>query len=154
MSVTIHGLSALNAQLTELGAELAAKALAQAARRAFKPVLDEAKRLVPRDTGALADSLLLAVVRKDENTLAVGIKIGRGRGSKQARLAAAAFGEGQLEGLPPVRRWHFIELGTSRTPAHPYLRPALDSNASVVIELLKKELRVSIEKALKKRGGR
>ena len=153
MSLTIRGIGELNAKLTALGSELAAKALAQAARKAFKPVLDDAKRLVPRDTGALADSLLLAVVRKNDDTLAVGIKIGRGRGSKQARIAAAAFGEAQDDGLPPARRWHFIELGTSRTPAHPYLRPALDANAAEVIELLKKELRVSIEKALAKRGA-
>jgi HK97 gp10 family phage protein len=151
VSVQIHGLSALLDQLTKLHAELAAKALAQAGRRAFKPVLEAAQAMVPRDSGDLADALKISVVRptSENGVLKVGIKVGVGRRSKQARVAAAAFGESQSSRLPPARRWHFIELGTSKQAAHPYLRPALERNAPQVIELLKIELQKQIAKVAK-----
>lgn len=152
MSIKVHGLDVLEKQLLELGAQMAAKVLAQAARRAFAPVLETAKALVPRDTGALADSLRMSTVTgPGDAVVRVGISIGGGH-ARQARIAAAAFGEAQAK-VPPARRWHFIELGTSQHSAHPYLRPALDSNAARVLELLKVELRASIDKAIKKGSG-
>jgi HK97 gp10 family phage protein len=156
VTVQVRGLNVLLEQLNALQLELAAKALAKAGRAAFKPVLDAAKAMAPRDTGALADSLVLKVEKPkgDDGVFRVGIKIGKGKGAKQAKLAAAAFGEGQSKSLPPARRWHFIELGTSKLAAHPFLRPALDQNANRVVELLKVELRKSIDAAVKKGAGR
>lgn len=151
--IRIHGLKELQAQLKALGdVELAGKVLAKAAREAFKPVLEAAKAAAPKDTGELADSLLLATRRRPDGSVVVGIKIGRGKGARQASIAAAAFGEGQSTSLPPARRWHFIELGTSKQPAHPFLRPALDTNSAAVFEGLKANLRKGIERALKKRS--
>jgi HK97 gp10 family phage protein len=150
MSVTIRGLDGLLRQLEQLKVELAVKALATAARRAFQPVLDDAKRLVPRDSGALADSLRIKVEKPSagDTVIKVGIMVGGSRLAKQSRVAAAAFGEAQSKELPPARRWHFIELGTSKMAAHPYLRPALEQNASAVVELLKGELQKQILKAV------
>lgn len=152
MSLEIKGMAGLLNQLTRMQAQLAAKALAQAGRKAFKPVLDAAKQMVPKDSGALADSLKLSVVKptSENGVLKVGIKIGVGARSKQAKIAAAAFGESQTKALPPARRWHFIELGTSKMSAHPFLRPALDHNADLVLELLKGELQKAILQAVNK----
>lgn len=152
MTIQVRGMKGLLEQLTRLQADLAAKALAKAGRAAFKPVLDAAKAMAPRDTGALADSLVLKVEKPkgDDGVFRVGIKIGKGKAAKQAVIAAAAFGEGQSKGLPPARRWHFIELGTSKLAAHPFLRPALDQNAALVVELLKAQLQAQIFKAVNK----
>jgi HK97 gp10 family phage protein len=152
VSVQVHGLRNLLDQLTRLQAQLAAKALAKAGRAAFKPVLDAAKAMVPKDSGDLADSLKISVVKptSENGVLKVGIKIGVGRKGKQAKLAAAAFGESQSKALPPARRWHFIELGTSKMAAHPYLRPALHANEPLVLELLKGELQKQILAAVNK----
>jgi HK97 gp10 family phage protein len=152
VSVEVKGLGKLLDQLNKLQAELAAKVLAQAGRKAFKPVLDAAKAMAPKDSGDLADSLKLSVVKptSENGVLKVGIKIGVGRGSKQAKIAAAAFGEAQSKALPPARRWHFIELGTSKQAAHPYLRPALEHNSGEVLELLKGELQKAIFKVVNK----
>lgn len=140
ISFEVKGLSALEQQLTELGTELAVKTLAKAARRAFKPVLDTALSMVPRDSGALANSLKLTTSKPKEGAVVVvGISIGRADGKR---------GE-----LPPARRWHFVELGTAKMQAHPFLRPALDTNANAVLEGLKEELRKAIEQAIRKRAG-
>jgi hypothetical protein len=44
------------------------KALAQACRKAFKPVLAAAKAFAPRDSGALTDSIKLTVKKPRKAT--------------------------------------------------------------------------------------
>lgn len=151
----LNGVAGLREQLAAVDAQLAAKALASSMRAVFKPVLDTARALVPVDTGELRDSLVLSVVKPSGGDLvvAVGIRIGKGTGAKQAKIAAAAFGEGQLKTLSPSRRWHFIELGTVHMKARPFLRPALDKNAQRVLSLLKDEVARRIQKALAKQKG-
>lgn len=153
MALSLKGLEGIQAQLAEVSAEVGQKALATALRKQFKPVVEMAKRLVPKKTGALAASLTLTLVKPSEGdtVVAVGLRINdRAAPIKQARLAAAAFGEGQSSELPPSRRWHLIELGTIKLAAHPYARPALDANAQGMLDGLKADLTAAIQKALRK----
>jgi len=154
LTLKLEGLDKLQAQLVELGVQLGVKTLAKAARKAFLPVLTDARSLVPVDSGALRDALKVSVKKPKggEAVVVVGILVGAGRAA-QARVAAAAFGEAQSKALPPARRWHFIELGTSHTAAHPFLRPALDRNASVVLAALKEEIAKGIEQAIRRKAG-
>lgn len=142
MTIQVHGLKELQKQLKKLGNKDGRQALARACRKAFKPVLDTAKALAPRHRGILADSLKISVLQPkgQDAAVVVGIKIGapKGIGTKE---------------LPPARRWHFVELGTVKMSAHPFLRPALDQNADRVVELLKAEIRNSIDRTMKKRGA-
>lgn len=139
MSVTVEGLKDLQQQLLDLGAEIGQKVLAAAARKAMVPVLNDAKALCPKDSGALADSITLTATKpKEGDAVAVaGLKIGSSD--------LTAKGE-----LPPARRWHFVELGTSKMAAHPFLRPALDRQASTVLDVLKVELQAGIQRAIKR----
>ncbi len=141
VSFKLQGLDALQAQLVDLGAQLGVKALAQAARQAFKPVLETARALVPVDSGELRDSLRLSVKKPSAGEMVVvaGLRIGGSKGGGQE--------------LPPARRWHWIEFGTAHIAAHPFLRTALDQNASAVLDLLKAELVKSIAKAVSKKSG-
>ena len=118
-------------------------------------MLEAAKALAPVDTGALRDAIRISVVKPKtgDAVVVVGLRIS-GRGINQARVAAAAFGEGQFRQTPPSRRWHFIELGTSELAAHPFLRPALDTNAAAVTALLMEELVKAIAAATRKKGTR
>lgn len=144
----LTGMSDLQARLVNLGAELGVKALAQAARKAFKPVLDAAKAMTPAYSGALRASLKLSVKKPrggDDTVVVVGIKIS---GAKDS-AGGALLGKDEL---PPARRWHFIEFGTAHLAAHPFLRPALESKAPEVLAMLKTEIANSIAKALKKKG--
>lgn len=138
VSVQVSGLDAIHAQLLQLQAETAAKVLVASAKKAFLPVLWSARGKVPVDSGSLRDSLKIAVAKSDEGDLicSVGITIGKKEGGKPGELA-------------PSTRWHFIELGTVKIPATPYLRPALDENASGVVEILKDELTKRIARAVK-----
>lgn len=150
IKIKVQGLNALQAQLLELGAETGAKVLRTAARKAFVPVFDAAHRLAlpSMDSGALMDAITLVVVKPKAGDVvtAVGLKIS----AKISRRAAHT-----LAHRNPARRWHFIEFGTVHMAAQPFLRPAMDANAQVVVDILKQELVKGIRRATKRkaRGG-
>jgi HK97 gp10 family phage protein len=146
----LRGLDTLQAQLADLGEELAGKAAVVGAREAFRPVLDTAKAMVPRDTGALAEALTMGTAKMNGG-VAVGIIVGKGR-ALAANIAAAAFGEAQIGRLPPARRWHFIEFGTSRQPPQPFLRPAIDQGAEGVLARLQTTMNKSIQRVASRKG--
>jgi HK97 gp10 family phage protein len=149
VSLKLHGMKELKAKLDELGAKLAAKTLGQAMRKSFAPVLAAAQAMAPVDTGLLRESLSITLRRnRKSGSIQVGLRIGGGARAKLAAGAAAAFGE---RSFPAARRWHFVEFGTADMAAHPFLRPALDSQAARVLALLKSELTERIAKARKKR---
>ena len=136
----IEGMETLQAQLLKLGAEAGVKALAEAARIAFAPVLEAAKSMAPVKTGALRDSLRLTLKKpkNGELVIVVGLRI--------------AGGKGVGEEADPARRWHFEEFGTAHMAAHPVLRPALEQNADIVLEERKNQSAKAIQRAIE-RGG-
>ncbi len=138
-SFKIEGIDALKAQLEEIvGVELAVKALARAARRAFLPVLETARALATVESGDLRDAIQLTVKKPSSGdaVVVVGLRIGKGRGA--------------IDGDPPSRRWHFVEFGTAKIAAHPFLRPALDRNATKVLQLLNAEVKAALDRAIRK----
>jgi HK97 gp10 family phage protein len=151
MTINVRGLEGLQEQLRAVGAEMGRDALTKAARAAFKRVAETAKQLVPADTGALRESIAVRAAKpKSGAVVAVGLAItANSTRAKQARVAAALMGESQSKALPPSRRWHFVELGTSKRGARPFLRPALDMNAQGVIDDLGGQLRKKIAAAIK-----
>lgn len=129
LEMKTEGFNELHQKLSELPQKLAVKVLVKAARKAFKPVLEDARGMVPKDSGALRDALKITVRRgRGDEPLRVGLKIG----------AAKAGNAGS--DIPPARRWHFIELGTAKLAPHPFLRPALERNKAAIIEALKTEI--------------
>lgn len=150
----LQGLDALQSQLISLGAELASKTLAQAARKAFKPVLEAAKALVPVDTGELREAIKLTVKKPKggDAVVVVGLRIAGSGTAKGITGIAQKYARRFGAELPAARRWHWIELGTANTAAQAFLRPALDQNAEVVLEALKAELVKSIARVLRKQA--
>lgn len=132
----LEGMETLQEQLLALGAETGVKALADAARIAFMPVLAAAKSMVPVETGALRDALRLTLKKPKGGDLVIVVGL---------RIAAT---KGIGKEADPARRWHFIEFGTAHRAAHPYLRPALEQNAEAVLEELKTQIARSIQRAL------
>ena len=146
-SVTIKGLAELRDKLLALGPEVGAKVLRTAAREAMKPVLAEAQRLAPRDTGALHDAIVLvAKMPKSALTLTrVGLKI---RALKRTFNVPT---KAESEAISARARWHFAEFGTAHTKAHPFLRPALETHKDAVISSLKAEIAKRVERVWKQR---
>jgi HK97 gp10 family phage protein len=141
----VAGLRELEAALIELGSEVAGKnggLVRTALWTASKPVLDSAIGLAEksRDTGDLKGAIVRTRVRepdpeiKANEVIEVGL-IGRGKGKK-------------------VFHGGFIEFGTSRTAAQPFLRPALESNADGSAKIFRTKLAGGIQRVAKKIGNK
>lgn len=169
MPLKVDGLRELQEQLLEVRNDLSAqKALVRAARKALEPVLEDARRRVPVDTGLTRDSLKIATRRKagkDSDAVAVAglrVAVGKGGGRRDIRKAKeASSGEkaqraAQREAWRRSAhwRWHFIEFGTAKTPAKPFIRPAFDPKADAMVQTVKAEIAKDIQRALKKKRGK
>ena len=88
-----------------------------AVRAGSNIIRDEARRLVPIDTGNLKKSIVSIRRKGDKNTIQFSVTPSRGKNDG----------------------WyaHFIEFGTSKMSAKPFLRPALESQQSEVLQKTK-----------------
>ena len=118
MSVEIAGSAELTARLENLASridEISDEALAELAER----IVDDAKALCPVDTGSLKRSI-------------------RYERDPDGGVVIAAGGGGVVN--PRTRREvdyaAYVEFGTSRTPAQPFLQPALEKNLPSLEALL------------------
>lgn len=117
-SVTIKGADEIQRKLKELSAK-ALPEVQQAIMEAAKIVQEEAKNRVRKRTGTLAESISVDEPKK-----------------KKPDEAAAVIGPGK-EGFYGM----FLELGTSKMPAYPFLVPSLKASKRQVEEVVARELR-------------
>ena len=148
---------ALFRQITnDFGVKDASNMMRNAVRQSMKPVLDTARAIAPKDTGALAASLQVETrrpSRKDRNSkyiYAGDVVIGAVTTASGKQLAKRKFnnvstGEKQV-GIESDARATVMEFGTAKTPAKPYLRPALEKSAAAVTGSLGKSLAIQLQK--------
>ncbi|MEM2163907.1 MAG: HK97 gp10 family phage protein [Candidatus Bathyarchaeia archaeon] len=122
MSVEIVGSAELVAKLESLSdrlGELSDEALAELADR----IVEDAKSLCPVDTGSLRRSI-------------------RWERDPSGGVIIAAGGGGVIN--PRTKREvdyaAYVEFGTSRAPAQPFLQPAIEQNISALEEILAKKI--------------
>jgi HK97 gp10 family phage protein len=148
VSIKLEGIGdvdkALKALEEEFGDKMArSKVLIPAVREALKPVLAEAKANAPKDTGDLMKSLVIEArrpTRRDKRskyvtqTDTVIAAVTTASGKKLAKM-----------GIKSDARAIAQEFGTASTPAQPYLRTALESNAQTTVNSLASILARRIE---------
>ena len=113
----------LEKRLKELGVKTAAKALRAALTAAAKPVVEEAKKRVPVRTGKLRDNIVKSVSASGK----------RGAFARIGFRRKAFYGQ-------------FVETGTSKMPARPFLRPALDNKGKEAVDIFTVRLKKRIDK--------
>lgn len=120
----------LDRMLREFEPKLAKKIIRRTLRKAAKPVLETARQHAPVLTGALKRSLKVrAMKRSRRNKNKYGVRV----------ITGDDFFKGeQFYGA-------FIEFGTSRIEAKPYLRPAYDNNKTSVRDVFRREIKKEIE---------
>lgn len=117
MAVTIKGLSGLQAKFNKLDPKTRAAA-AIGVKKGALLVERAAKGITPVDTGALRDSMHI--------------------NGKSTPNGAQASVSTNLEYAP------YVEFGTSRQQAQPYLHPALQKNRRAVKNIVRDEIRRAI----------
>ena len=130
----------IEAKLKELGPKLARKALRKAVKNVGDMWVAEAKSRVPVDQGDLKDSIAAVVRTKAyQDHGEAKVSVGPCYGVKDTQRQE---GDGSQQ---PAVYGMFVELGTKKTHAEPYLRPAFDATAEKAVQLLADSLRDDLD---------
>jgi hypothetical protein len=159
IDVSLRGDSEIEQALAGLVPKLEQRVLRQALSRAIRPILQTARAnvLALRVTGVATEPLargLRLVSQSRKGRLRVSIQTPTRRELVAQTIRRASRRGGQLgfgtrvssalssRGYYPAH----IELGTKRTPAHPYLRSALEQHRSRTAAQLKTEILQALER--------
>ena len=120
----IEGLEHLESQFDRLAETSKKKVMMKALNAGIAPIKKEAKANAPVDKGVLKSQIR----------------------SKQMRLTAKPAVGIYVSGK--AFYWYFIENGTSKMAAAPFLRPAADSKHEEAVDKFKEKWKVEIDKVL------
>ena len=134
---TMQGFDELEKQLMDLAQGMRAdivarKTLAKAAERAMFPVLQDATSYAPFDEKNTDGVHLKYTIRLDARVPTERDKMSDYVNDTDAAIAVVSAKKSSVSLSQ--------EFGNARTPAHPFLRPALDVNAEQVVGILGEEL--------------
>jgi len=145
--------------VNDFGYKDASNIMVAAARLAMRSALDLAKSLAPVDTGGLRASLQIEArkprnkdqrskyIQKDDVAIAL---ITTAPGKKLAKTAFKNERNTKSNikqvGIKSDARATIMEFGSAKTPAQPYLRPALEGASGAVTSDLGKSLGTALEK--------
>ncbi len=157
--IELQGLAELSAALKQLPRELSSRnggplraALAQAA----KVIRDQAQAMAPQDSGLLKREIRMVRARDPGSVGAneqylVGVRRGKRikyadtRENRRKRRVGKKYQD-------PGRAyyWRFLEFGTERMAARPFLRPAFEAKKEEAAMRFRDSLREGIQRAVKK----
>ena len=139
----------------EIGKGKTDKIYRSALKSAMQPVLDAAKSAAPKNTGQMADHIYMKVHRPqkrdksgkyyDGEVYMARVSVSPVREDTQLHHIVNKRGKIQtvLRNKKPVALSQ--EFGNARTPSHPFLRTALESKATQVVDILGAILKINIE---------
>jgi HK97 gp10 family phage protein len=147
----VSGLSELKRALSELPNRVATKQLRAAVLSGAVIVRDAAKIIAPISTGPVATghpppgTLRRAIYMARSNR-------DRGPGKEVAHVFVrqAPNGSAGKKGVKKYGKldayyWRWVEFGTSKMAAHPFMRPAFEANKERAVEAIKTRLAQGVE---------
>ncbi|WP_089167842.1 HK97-gp10 family putative phage morphogenesis protein [Azotobacter chroococcum] len=160
--IQMHGLQELKATLKDLPDRLGAKVVRGALRASAQVIRKDAQARVPileepntrRKPGTVRKAVQVRRSKKDKYGVFVGVKP---LGGKQLRDFKAAGGKSQNNPDDPWY-WIFLEFGTAKMPAAPFLRPAFETQHPAALsrfeEYAKQRVVKEAEKLAREKGMR
>lgn len=139
LQVKILGMAELAAALKALPPEIASKSggpLRRALRAAAKKVQLRARALAPKESGRLSRAIVIQTDRHPQNVterMVVRPRAGKSRADQKGAYY-----------------WHFLEFGTVRQPAQPFIRPAFDAVKDEALDEFKRHLTAGVIRAVRK----
>lgn len=151
VEMKIDGLKELDEALKKLPIELQKKELRAAVAKSSNILKKEVIAKAPVNTGRLRDNVYRFYAKNQSDsgraTYIVGVRNGKKkryvRSRKNYRLGRA--GQSYVTDGDAFY-WKFIEFGTKKMPARPFIRPAFDGKKTEIIESIKLSLAKSIRK--------
>lgn len=139
VTVKIDGLSDLGKRLSTLSADMQGK-VARAATAAGAVVIKNAAiQKAPEDTGNLKRNIIAKRIPKSQTDLSSEHIVTVRKGKKTAKQKAA--------GIRDAYYASWVEFGTVKMAAQPFLRPAFDQNKETAVDAIKNRLEARIKKA-------
>lgn len=123
--ISLNGVQEILDKLQQIGANVG-KLENKALKNAAEPVLDDAKSNVPVNTGKLKEGLDISNIKKKDGVKYVNVGITKSDNSE------IFYGK-------------FIEFGTSKMPARPFLQPAFEKNKNTVKNIIADTLREGLK---------
>ena len=134
----VTGFAELRRALEELPDQIARKTLRKAVSSAAALVRDEAKSRAPVDTGEMRRDIMVKKGRGDRFKAVYEVFV---RSGKKSRLAGKRRN---------VQRdsfyWRFVEFGTSKMAARPFMRPAFEAKKDAAIDMVRDTIREGLPK--------
>jgi HK97 gp10 family phage protein len=139
----LTGFDELAKKLKELGPKVAKNGLRRATSAGAAIVRNDARTRAPVDTGEMKRDIMM----KRERDVRGGDTTGTVytvyvRSGKKSRMAGKKRNVDR-----DSYYWKFIEFGTAKMPAKPFLRPAFEANKEAAIEAIGKSLDETIQAA-------
>ena len=159
----IQGLDAVLAKMRALGPGLSAKGARTAMRKAANVVRDAAKANAaklddPSTPNRIADNVAVQFASKTlKRTGDIMFRVGVRGGARQYSNTSENRGKSRVGKSYATGGstfyWRFLEFGTSKMAARPFMRPALSENVGKAAEVAVVELNKAIDRLAKKAGG-
>lgn len=152
-SIHVEGLRDLGERMKALSFDINSRG-SRAATRAAARVIQEAakKNAAPmRDTGNLERSIMTRMIPKGKTryTAEAHVAVRTGKVSRKERAAARKKG---VAARVDAYYWRFVEFGTVKMAARPFMRPALEANRQAAIDAMVAQLLKAIARGEKRQG--
>ena len=139
VTVKVEGLADLGARMKGLS-EAVNNRIARAATAAGAVVIrNSAQQKAPVDTGNLKKNIIVKRLPKGESSLTSEHIVTVRKGKLTAKQKSS--------GLKDAYYGQFVEFGTAKMPAQPFLRPAYDENKQRAVEAIKDRIAARLKKA-------
>lgn len=159
ITADILGLKEMGNALESFTQKVAKNALNSALSAAATPIIKEAKRHAAQarephemQYGGKGKKVIVQPGLLKESIRRRRLKVGELRQLNATAGVAIYIGKGTKQKLYP-RYWHFVEYGTSKMAAYPFLRPAFDSQKENAVAKFKEKLAQNIEKIKSETGA-
>ena len=137
----LDGLNEIIKNMEAIKDDLKGDPLRASLRKALTPIVDQAKSSAPVDTGRLQDAIKTRPLPPDD--IPSGFSDGQ-------ELFVVSSRKKDKDAPDNAWYWHFVEFGTNKQPAQPFLAPAFDSKRKEAIDVFVQEMRAQLEKNVKR----
>jgi HK97 gp10 family phage protein len=161
--IAVNGLDGLLKSLRELPKAMQGKALQAAMRKGGNLIRDEARQRAPRASGFMAKQIVVrranaknrrkAGVGADGEYFTVGVRTGKKRKYANTKRNQRQRRVGKVyEESGWAHYWRFLEFGTKKMAAKPFLTPAGEARGPQAAQLIIDEATKAIDKFTKGNG--
>lgn len=146
--IRTEGFAELAERLKQLGPRVAKNALRRAVSSGAAVVRNDARSRAPVDTGEMKKDIQIKR-EKDERGSFMAKYAVFVRSGKKSRMSGRAR-DVQKDSF----YWKFLEYGTSKMPAQPFMRPAFEARKEEALKVIGEKLDEGIQKAARELAGR